>query len=393
MGKRKAARPTSGRNVLQVAQNAALPAVILIVVGVLAFASPVLRGGDDEVVDGSFTSAEASEQPEEPTTDTAREPREKAGKSRAERKDLAFRAEIVPATTFVRIPEPQIPDGYVRVSRTAVLPTSFTVASYNVLGYGHTAPGGNRPGWADGRTRMRWATSLLRGRGVDVVGFQEFQIQQFSTFNAVAGGEFAVYPGAAGGRPGVRSSIAWRRAEWTLVEANTLPIPYFGGSPLPMPYILLEHNETGQRVWFANFHNPADARGPAQSLRDRAVSLEIALFNRLRAETGYPVVATGDMNDRDEFFCRVATGAGMTSANGGYADAAGCSLPSPLLVDWIVGSQGVAFSSYLANRSGLAARTSDHALVSADAVVDPVHEAGQCLEKSKTSPFIFCPPV
>ncbi|MGZ8744572.1 MAG: endonuclease/exonuclease/phosphatase family protein, partial [Nocardioides sp.] len=253
--------------------------------------------------------------------------------------------------------------------------------------------GGNRPGWADGRTRMRWATSLLQGRGVDVVGFQEFQVQQFSTFNAVAGGEFAVYPGAAGGRQGVRNSIAWRRAEWTLVEAHTTPIPYFGGAPLPMPYILLQHNETGQQVWFANFHNPADAQGPAQRHRDRAVSLEIALFNRLTAETGLPVVATGDMNDREQFFCRVATGAAMSSANGGYADAAGCKLPSPLLVDWIVGSEGVAFSSYLANRSGLAARTSDHPLVTADAVVAPVHQAATCLQESKSSPFLFCPPV
>ena len=353
--------------------------------------SPPRRcAGDDEVVDGNFSSAETSD---DASADTSKDPAKKARKRPAERKDLAFRAEIVPATTFVRIPEPQIPDNYVRVSRAAVLPTSFTVASYNVLGYGHTVRGGNRPGWADGHTRMRWATSLLQGRGVDVVGFQEFQVQQFSTFNAVAGGEFAVYPGAAGGREGVRNSIAWRRAEWTLVEANTTPIPYFGGSTLPMPYILLEHVETGQRVWFANFHNPADAQGPAQRHRDAAMSLEISLFNRLQADTGYPVVATGDMNEREEFLCRVATGAGMHSADGGYADAAGCHLPSPLQVDWIVGSEGVGFSNYLANRSGLAARTSDHPLVSSDAVVDPVHQAGKCLQKSKSSPFIFCPPV
>ncbi len=385
MGKRKATRRAPGRSPLQVLQNAALPVAILLVVGVLAIASPALRGGDEEVVDGNFTSAETSESPSGDGKKQKRSP--------AERKDLAFRAEIIPSTAFVKIPKPQIPDSYVRTTRDALLPTTFTVSSYNVLGYGHTAGGGNRKGWADGRTRMGWATSLLRARGVDVVGFQEFQIQQFSTFNALAGGEFAVYPGAAGGRSGVRNSIAWRRAEWTLVEANTTPIPYFGGSPLPMPYILLEHVGTGQRVWFANSHNPADARGPAQALRDRAVSLEISLFNRLQAETGYPVVATGDMNDREEYLCRVASGAAMHSADGGYADAAGCRPPSQMQVDWIVGTEAVGFSNYLANRSGLAARTSDHALVSADAVIGPVVRVGKCLQRSKSSPFIFCPPA
>ena len=387
MGKRKATRRAPGRSPLQVLQNAALPVAILLIVGVLALASPALRGGDNEVVDGNFTSAEPLGSPSPEGT------RKKEKRTPAERKDLAFRAEIIPSTTFVRIPQPQIPKNYVRTTRDALLPTSFTVSTYNVLGYGHTVRGGNRTGFADGRTRMRWITGLLQGRGVDVVGFQEFQVQQFSTFNALAGGEFAVYPGAAGGRSGVRSSIAWRRSEWTLVEAHTTPIPYFGGSPLPMPYILLEHVGTGQRVWFANFHNPADARGPAQGLRERAVSIEIALFNRLTAETSYPLVVTGDMNDREEFFCRVATGAGMHSADGGYADAAGCRPPASMQVDWIVASEGVGFSNYLATRSGIAARASDHAMVSADAVVEPVHRAGKCLQRSKASPFIFCPPV
>ncbi len=386
MAKRKATRRAPGRSPLQVLQNAALPVALLLVVGVLALASPVLRGGDDDVVDGNFTSAETSESPSAKGAG-------KKERTPAQRKELAFRAGIVPSTTFARIPEPQIPDNYVRTTRDALLPTTFTVSSYNVLGYGHTVRGGNRTGFADGRTRMRWITSLLQGRGVDVVGFQEFQVQQFSTFNAVAGGEFAVYPGAAGGREGVRNSIAWRRSEWTLVEANTTPIPYFGGSTLPMPYILLENVATGQRAWFANFHNPADAQGPAQRFRDAAMSLEISLFNRLQAETDYPVVVTGDMNEREVFLCRVATGAGMHSADGGYADAAGCHVPSPLQVDWIVGSAGVGFSNYLATRSGLAARASDHPMVSADAVIEPLVRADKCLQRSKSSPFVFCPPA
>lgn len=393
MGKRKAVRRAPRRSPLQVLQNAALPVAILLVVGVLALASPAIRGGAEDVVDGSFTAAEPSTSPDPSATPGGRNRAKGQSKGEAKRKELAYRAGIIPATVFVKKPKPQVPGNYVRVARSSLVPTSFTVGSYNVLGYGHTVRGGNRPGWADGRTRMRWATSLVRARGIDVIGFQEFQIQQFSTFNAVAGGEYAVYPGAAAGRQGVRNSIAWRRAEWTLVEASTTPIPYFGGSPLPMPYVLLEHVATGQRVWFSNFHNPADAHGPAQRHRDRAVSLEIALFNRLAAETGYPVIATGDFNDREQFFCRVATGAGMRSANGGYADATGCKVPQPMLVDWIVGTDEIAFENYGANRAGLAARTSDHPLVSADAVVGPVQDVTKCLQKSKSSPFVFCPPA
>ncbi len=387
MGKHREPRPAPRRSLLPALQNAALPAAILIVVGVIALASPSLRDTADEALDGTVTSAEPT------APESTKQQAQGRMRTKAERKDLAFRAEIVPATTFVRQPEPQIPESFVRVRRSAVLPTAFTVSSYNVLGFGHTVPGGNRPGWADGRTRVRWVADLLRARGVDVVGFQEFQMEQFATFNAVAGGEYAVYPGAAGGHSGVRNSIAWRRSEWTLVEANSTPIPYFGGSPLPMPYLLLEHVETGRRVWFANFHNPADAHGPAQRHRDRAMSLEIALVNRLTAETGYPVVVTGDMNEREAFLCRVATGAGMHSADGGYADAAGCHLPRPLQVDWIVGTSEVGFSNYLANRSGLAARTSDHPMVSAYAVIEPAHQPGKCLQRSKSSPFIFGPPA
>ena len=383
MGRHSEPRRAARRRLLPALQNAALPAAILIVVGVIAFSSPALRG-EDAPQDGSLTASEAS---------PSSEPRKSKSPHRSETEtDLVFRAEIVPATRFERRPEPLIPEDFVRVRRTSLDPTGFTVASYNVLGFGHTAPGGNRPGWADGRTRMRWAVGLLRGRGVDVAGFQEFQMEQFTTFNAVAGGEYAVYPGAAGGNPGVRSSIAWRRSEWALVEANSIQIPYFGGSPLPMPYLLLRHLETGQKVWFANFHNPADAQGPAQAIRDRAMALEVSLFNQLAA-TGYPVVSTGDFNEREVFLCRVATGAGMHSADGGYADAAGCHTPSPMQVDWIVGSDRVDFSGYLANRTGLAARTSDHPLVSADAVVGPVHDATKCLQKSRTSTFVFCPPV
>lgn len=389
MGKHTEPRRSAPRTPWQSLQNAALPAALLIVVGVIVFASPALRFAGDEYVAGSPTSSEPVVDDDWPPTESASPKAKEVG---APASKLRYKAEIIQATHLKRTPEPKIPEGYVRVPRSALQATSFTVASYNVLGFGHTAPGGNRRGYADGRTRTRWAVDQLRGHDVSVVGLQEFQIEQFHAFNSVAGGEYAVYPGAALGRSGVRTSLAWRRAEWTAVEASTISVPYFDGGRLPAPYVLLRHNVTGQHVWFTNFHNPADAHGPAQGARNAAMALEVSLFNRLRAETGHPVISTGDFNERDEVLCRFATGAGMTSADGGYADASGCHTPRPMQVDWIFGTPEVSFSNYLADRGAYVARTSDHPLVRADALIAPSFVAERCLAKARDSVMVFCPP-
>ena len=56
-------------------------------------------------------------------------------------------------------------------------------------------------------------------------------------------------------------------------------IPYFNGSPRPMPVVLLRDKATGMMAYFANFHNPADTaqyhnqgkwRAEATRGRDRA---------------------------------------------------------------------------------------------------------------------------
>jgi hypothetical protein len=80
------------------------------------------------------------------------------------------------------------------------------------------------------------------------------------------------------------------------------------------------------------------------------------------------VIVTGDMNDREEFYCRVVPPAGLVAANGGsYAD--GCHPPpSPIPVDWVVGS-GVTWSGYWRDTSPITARVSDHFIVSATAHV------------------------
>ena len=87
------------------------------------------------------------------------------------------------------------------------------------------------------------------------------------------------------------------------VEGHTIPIPYFHGKAKPMPYLLLRHLGTGQQVWFANFHNPADVRGPAGKWRAVAVARETALANPLSA-SGLPVIFTGDFNAKARLLLR-----------------------------------------------------------------------------------------
>ncbi len=245
----------------------------------------------------------------------------------------------------------------------------FTVGTFNVLGSSHTSRGGKWPGMAEGPTRIRWAAGLLDSRGVDVVGFQEMQRDQFRTFLGATGGGFAVYPGESAGPLGIENSLAWRRSEWTALELNTIPIPYFDGRLRPMPYVLLQHNLTGRKAWFANFHNPASnsRRGNNDGHRWRAMMLEIDLANRLWNETGYPVFITGDMNEREVYFCTMTGRAPMVAPNGGSNEGSCSPPPYPMPVDWVFGTNVVTFSNY--SRIEVP-RISDHPLVAADVTLD-----------------------
>ena len=130
-----------------------------------------------------------------------------------------------------------------------------------------------------------------------------------------------------------------------------------------MPYVLLRQVGTGRQVWFANFHNPADARGPAQRWRNEAVGREVALVNRLHSG-GTPVVVTGDFNDRNAFFCPLASRARVASADGSHLTNTGCTLAPHPGVDWIVGTHDdVDFTDFHRIRGGLVSRTSDHPFV------------------------------
>ncbi len=252
------------------------------------------------------------------------------------------------------------------VPTASVAPASFRVSSFNVLGAGHTRAGGTRPRFAAGRVRMRWAVQLLRSADVSVAGLQELEPPQYATFRRAAP-RWGVFPGVRPTRRYLANSVVWDRRTWRLVAGRTVVIPYFHGRPKPMPYVLLRHRATGRRVWFANFHNPADVRGPAAQWRREAVARETGLVNRLAAR-GLPVVMTGDMNDRATFFCPVVARTPLHAANGGSRRGR-CRPPPGMGIDWILGSPQVVFTHHRAVRGGLVARTTDHPFVWAAASV------------------------
>ena len=243
-----------------------------------------------------------------------------------------------------------------------------------MLGHSHTVAGGDAARFADSSTRMGWTLSGLSGASVDLVGLQEVQPQQLDTLLNRAGGTWDIYPGGALGRWGIANSIAWRQDTFKLLDANTMDIPYFGGQPRMQPYLLLQHLKTGQKLWIANFHNPANHGSPKANTRYRRIATgrEIALANTL-GKTGWPVFFTGDFNDREEYFCPFTAGTALKAANGGSTGAA-CSPPDRMPVDWIFGSDRIRFSAYAAFDSGVIARASDHPLVVADVRVTKVRE-------------------
>ncbi|MBC2933878.1 endonuclease/exonuclease/phosphatase family protein [Nocardioides sp. zg-1228] len=249
--------------------------------------------------------------------------------------------------------------------------TSFRVGNFNVLGADHTAPGGKRKGWESGVVRMDRVVGLLQENLLDVVGFQEFQPPQALRFQELMGTSWQTYPGIDNPAGPSVNSIGWRTDVWTLLEARTIPIPYFDGVPSRMPAVLLQNIDTGRRVWFFNTHNPADTRGPAQAWRNTGFAMEVALANELRAAyPDAPFISLGDKNERgSDYYCAVAPGADMWSASGGYVDGSTCQPPSGGAIDWIMGTKDVFFNSYTRVWNDYVSRTSDHPLYYANAVV------------------------
>ena len=245
--------------------------------------------------------------------------------------------------------------------------TTFTMATFNLLGSSHSQKGGSAAGFGPGVQRLNGALQILAQHQISVVGFQEFQPNQRAAFRSRAQG-WEMYPGLSMGRRAGENSVAWRSDTWEMVRPGLIPIPYFNGRIRPMPYVLLRNKQTGVLAYFSTFHNPANIGGNMQRFRTEATTREIRLFNQLEPQ-GIPLFVTGDMNERSEYFCRVTGGTDLKAAAGGSTGGA-CAPPKPTQIDWIFGSPDVAFHDYVIDRSPLVRRTTDHPVVVTGVTID-----------------------
>lgn len=252
----------------------------------------------------------------------------------------------------------------------AVESTSFRVATFNVLGASHTRPRGDSRNKRSYQERTPYAVQLLEQHRVDVVGLQEFESPQARLFDQLTGARWDLFPAPGSNAADGRRSIAWRTDRWELVDAGSVAVPYFGGSTVQSPVVLLRYRATGRSVWFLNVHNPASGCAVCGGSNDRwraeALQREIVAISKLNAD-GTPVVFTGDMNAREAFFCTIAAAIPVVFANGGSYGAGGCLPPRPTPIDWIVGTPQLAFSDFVTDRGPLNRMASDHAIVAATA--------------------------
>jgi endonuclease/exonuclease/phosphatase family metal-dependent hydrolase len=251
-------------------------------------------------------------------------------------------------------------------------PVDLRVGSFNVLGSNHTGPGGNKPGWATGLQRTPGAAALIQSHDLDIVGLQELRPDQQNRLTDILGG-YDVYPGARVPPRESVNSIMWRTDVWSLVEATTVPIPYFYGQIHRMPAIRLRHVASGAELWVANFHNPASTKrvGDHERWRDEATRRQVALANDLRARTGLPVVFTGDFNERDEFFCQLVAHTEMEASDGGSAVPGRCTPPRDRGIDWVFGTPDITWTSSVRDHSPISRRVSDHPIVAAKGLLRP----------------------
>lgn len=268
-------------------------------------------------------------------------------------------ARAIAGETLVNRPDPR---------RSAPPVATFRISSFNILGSSHTR---GRSPRASGTARASRAASYIMANNIDLIGFQELQGDQRRTFTNATGGRFGLYPGDQLRGLDGENSIAYRLDTWELVKADTAPIPYFGGRIRNMPVLLLKHKKTGITTYVANFHNPANTKrfGNQERHKAAAKARQVALFAELR-DDGYPLLVTGDMNERQSWFCAVAGPGDLRAAAGGEGGRNGCSVAGGFRIDWIVGSHDVEFSNYREDRSGTIKWITDHPVMVSDVKID-----------------------
>jgi len=246
-------------------------------------------------------------------------------------------------------------------SLAAQQPATFRVATFNVLGDSHTGGRGDEAARPNGVVRMARSVSVLRSHDVQVVGLQEFETSQAKAFLKQMGGAWQIYPNLPGD---TRDAVAWRTDAFQAVQEQTVRVPYFNGSLVTMPVVLLKDRRTGKEVYFFNVHNSADTYKyhHQQANRTSAMDREVQVIEQMRAYK-IPVIFTGDLNEREPAYCFFTARAPLHAAYGGSNTGGRCNPPvfgGNTPIDWIFGTPDVTFSAPIFDHSGLVRAATDH---------------------------------
>ena len=236
---------------------------------------------------------------------------------------------------------------------------SVRIASFNVLGSQHTAPGGQRRNFPSASWRTPEAAALVRKHGTTIVGLQELKGDQLAGLRSRTG--FAAFP-SSGDHD---NAIMWNPSVYEFVSGSSFPITFMN-SVRPQTVLRLRHKETGREFYVINMHASAGRDPKNTGTRVAGWDAGVRKVNELKGQQ-VPIFMTGDMNDRGAFFCRVLPPTGMVAAVGG-STAGGCRPPGRMPVDWVVG-HGVSFSNYVIDESPVNRKVSDHFYISATGTV------------------------
>lgn len=173
--------------------------------------------------------------------------------------------------------------------------STFRIASYNVLGASHTAPGGNSklPPWNE---RIPKVVENIQAKNIDIIGFQELEPDQRSYVES----HLSDYERTTWGKEA--DSIMWRTScssdtdctSFTKVDQGTWKSNYFGGTTQE-PWVKLRDNSTGQELYVMNVHDPIDKGEGNAKIRYENALKHLDLIQKLHKNA--PVVFTGDFNN------------------------------------------------------------------------------------------------
>lgn len=233
----------------------------------------------------------------------------------------------------------------------------YDVASFNVLGWNDTAPGGERPEWPGGGRRFPEAIDHLEGKGASIAALQEMHPRNQAYFHKNFSDEWDYHAGT-------EDYVIWNREDWRLVRSEEVKIPYLRGRPRSQPFVLLERTSTGEKIWFLGVHNAGDEQGAALRWRRQALRAELAAVKSKRSD-GFPVFLAGDFGDARDGASRsqcVLT-PHMTNAFGKSRN--DCRKPAGDAAADHIYSTGVTLKGGAVDRTPLDKKLSDHPLVMA----------------------------